>query len=162
MNGTCAFYSIFNILLIRTGVAHVRRDLVIVAANNSNVTRLCLVFASGSVRLTFEIAFYGETELDFLRKTQRRNVCRKIKSIFKPCKFALCVCGCGAVSLLSAAAASGCASYTYSMFLCLSRIRHVVCRNAGRHLTKRANRATEKRRKAFAYRCGKLLKEAKD
>lgn len=49
----------------------------------------------------------------------------------------LCVSGCGAVSLLSAACEW--------VFLCLSRIRHVVCRNAGRHLTKEQQKKNEKK-----------------
>lgn len=50
-----------------------------------------------AVFVSFEIAFYGETELDFLRKTQLRYAYRK-KSIFKPCKFTLCVWVCVGVA----------------------------------------------------------------
>lgn len=131
-------------------IAHTHRcrswcDLVIVAANNSNVARLffffffSLVLASGCVRL-IRNCFLWRNRTGFLKKnaTQICFVCRKIKSIFKPCKFALCVCGCGAASLLSAACEW--------VFLCLSRIRHVVCRNAGRHLTKRSNRKKKEKK----------------
>lgn len=69
------------------------------------------------------------------------------------------VCGCGAVSLLSAAA-SGCA-YTYSMFLCLSRIRHVVYRNAGRHLTKRRTEQQKKDARHLHIAEGNCLKRRK-
>lgn len=140
----------------RQHIAHTHRcrrwcDLVIVAANNSNVARLCffffyLVLAWGYVRL-IRNCFLWRNRTGFLKKnaTQICFVCRKIKSIFKPCKFALytrvrvcvCVSGCGAVSLLSAACEW--------VFLCLSRIRHVVCRNAGRHLTKEQQKKNEKK-----------------